>query len=239
MQRTTALSNRMQAMLRFHSRLPDPLRALALCALMAWAPGLAAEAQASTPTDTVASTVESVLSTVSSCRFLLATDPASVRELADASIRPVLDVLFAGQVILGKWWPEASASQRRAFAENLYGSLANRYARSLLLISPGTVTVLEAAGATASDAVVPIVVRLPGYAPATVALQLRRAGDHWRIYDARVEDLSPVLQLREQFSEEIAQTGLASVISRLETEAAVRRPASPVARKCLAGETRP
>jgi len=198
-----------------------------------------AETDLPTPDETVASAVEEVVSAVSACRFLLATDPASLRELADTRVRPVLDVLFAGQVILGKWWPEASAGERRAFAENLYGSLANRYAPSFLLMTPGTVTVLETAGATGRDGVVPIVVRVPGYAPVKAALQLRRTDGHWRVYDARIEDLSAVLQLREQFSEEIAQTGLASVLSRLETEAAVRRPASPVARKCLAGETRP
>jgi phospholipid transport system substrate-binding protein len=189
---------------------------------------------ASTPAQTVTSALDEVLASVSACRFLLATDPAALRELADARVRPLLDVLFAGQIILGKWWPEASAAERRAFADGLYGSLANEYAPSLLLLTPGTVTVHAAPAATGSDAVVPIVVRVPGYAPVTVSLQLRRTADRWRVYDGRVEDLSPVLQLRERFSEEIRRDGLVRVIDRLEAEAARNRASSPITRKCLA-----
>jgi len=209
-----------------------------LSALAAWAPGTPAGTTDATPAETVASAIDDILAAVSSCRFLLATDPASLRELADARARPVLDVLFAGQIILGKWWPEASPGERRAFADSLYGSLANRYAPSLLLLTPGAVTVLAASGATQSDAVVPIVVRVPGYPPVKVALQLRRTGDHWRIYDGRIEDLSPVLQLRDRFSEEIRRDGLARVISRLEAEASRDRSASPATRKCLAAGER-
>lgn len=209
-------------------------RALLVAAALACTAATGGEATPPGPRGTVTSALEELIDTVSVCRFALATDPAGLRALADRSIRPALDVLFAGQIILGKWWGEASADQRREFAQSLYGSLANRYGPSLLLLTEQTITVRAAADPDAGrgEAVVPITVRVPGYPVVDVELVLRRTGDRWRVYDARFEDLSPVLQLREQFSAEIRRDGLQAVIDRLAGQAAAGTPGTLVGR-CL------
>ncbi len=172
---------------------------------------------------------------VSACRFMLATDPAALQELAHSLLRPHLDVLFAGQVILGKWWGEASPDQRRRFAEALYRSLLSRHAPSLLLLTRDMVEVADAPAPPpgAGEARVPLTVRVPGYAPVPVTLHLRRSGETWRVYDARIEDFSPVLQLRNQFSAEIGNRGLPAVIERLESAAGGAARPGPRASACL------
>ncbi|MEJ2516326.1 MAG: ABC transporter substrate-binding protein [Gammaproteobacteria bacterium] len=165
----------------------------------------------------------------------LATDPAALRSLAHRLLRPHLDVLFAGQVILGKWWGEASPDQRRRFAEALYGNLLRRHAPSLLLVTDGMVSIDDSPppAAGAGEARLAVTVRVPGYAPVPVTLYFRRTGQHWRVFDARVEDFSPLLQLRNLFSAEIRDTGLAAVIRRLESENPPSASPGQRARQCL------
>lgn len=216
------------------------LALIAALLLVAEGPGKAADpgegARPPGPRDTVVSVRDDLLGAVSACRFALATDPAALRTLADRVLRPALDVLFAGQVILGKWWGEATPDQRRRFSQALYGSLANRYAPSLLLLTGQTVSFGEADGPdrAAGEAVVPVVIRAPGYPPMPVELVMRRTNARWKLFDARFEDLSPVLQLREQFSARIRRDGLEPVIRQLEAEAAAGLP-GPLAGRCLEG----
>jgi phospholipid transport system substrate-binding protein len=206
-----------------------------LAGLLAWPPGAWPQASAAEPEAAVAGTLDDLARAVGSCRFALATDPAGLRRLADEVIRPALDVLFSGRIILGRWWDEASADQRRQFAESLYGSLANRYAPSLLLITDETVRILDSASPAAGGGgtAIPVVVRVPGYAPVPVELHLRRTGGHWRVFDARIQDLSAILQLRDELSGEIRRDGLEAVIRRLTAAAAPPRPSGQFANGCL------
>jgi phospholipid transport system substrate-binding protein len=64
---------------------------------------------------------------VADCRLPLAADPVALRGLVDQHLRPA-DVLYGGQLILGRHWSDAGPDQRRRFAEALYGTLVSRYA---------------------------------------------------------------------------------------------------------------
>ena len=78
-----------------------------------------------------------------------------------------------------------------------------------------------------------MVVRVPGYAPVPVELHLRRTGGHWRVFDARIQDLSAILQVRDELSGEIRRDGLEAVIRRLTAAAAPPRPSGQFANGCL------
>ena len=106
---------------------------------------------------------------------------------------------------------------------------------SLLLITEETVRIPDSGSPAAGRGatVVPAVVRVPGYAPVPVELQLRRTAGHWRVFDARIEDLSAILQLRDDFSREIRRDGLEAVIRRLAAAAAPPRPSGQFANGCL------
>ncbi|MFU8822205.1 MAG: MlaC/ttg2D family ABC transporter substrate-binding protein [Gammaproteobacteria bacterium] len=183
----------------------------------------------------VSETVKSLAALVSDCRLPLAADPVALRGIVDHHLRPKADVLYAGQLILGRHWPDANPDQRRRFAEALYGTLVNRYTTGLLLLTARNVAVVPP-GATpdGSEAVVELRVDAGLATPIPIFLQMRLGSGRWRVYDARWEDQSYVLSLRHEFSLAIRRDGLEAVIRRLEASAGT--PAGPPeARDTMAG----
>ena len=196
-------------------------------------------APVSAPDEVVRSTVTELAVLVSACRLQLATDPVAVRGLIEQHLRPKADVLFAARRVLGRHWREASPEQRRRFADALYGTLVNRYASGLLLLTRDNVQVpapTEGDRPSSDETLTEVELRvrtgLPE--PVSVFLQARRNNGQWRIYDARWEDQSYVLSLRDVYADPIRREGLEAIIRRLEASAGTP-PGAPEARQTLAG----
>jgi phospholipid transport system substrate-binding protein len=201
---------------------------LAVAVLAAAEPRFAAEQH-------VAERLERLSGLVAACRLPLAVDPEALRGIIDEELRPYADVLYAGQLILGRHWPQASPEQRRRFAEALYGALVNRHASGLLLLTPQNVRVVKGDGQqSGATAQVELSIDAGLSRRVPVLLELRRQGDRWRIYDARWEGQSFVLGLRHAYAEEIGRRGLETVIRELETRAG-DRPGPPARRGTAAG----
>jgi ABC-type transporter MlaC component len=208
---------------------------LLLSSLIGLVAAAATAATVAAPDRLVAGAVDELADVVTECRLPLAADPGALRGLVDVHVRPRIDLLHAGQIFLGRWWRDAPADERRRFSEGLYSSLATRYAPALLLLTPSTIEVPEAKTGTEDEqATVRIVVRGVRSAPVPVDLKLRRLGADWRVYDARWEDLSFLLQLREAVSEEVRRHGLEAVIRRLESGSSTST-ADPAHRDSMAG----
>lgn len=189
------------------------------------------------PDQVVAASVRELAALVADCRAPLAVDPVAMRGVVDRQLRPKVDVLYAGQLILGRHWSEADPDQRRRFAEALYGSLVARYSSGLLLLTDRNVTVVPATGRPGADdgeAEVELRIDARLAAPIPVFLQLRRGSDRWRVYDARWEGQSYLLSLRNAFAQEIRRDGLETVIRRLEASAGAAA-GPPEARETAAG----
>lgn len=184
---------------------------------------------------TVSETLRELAGAVSDCRLQLAADPVAVRGLVDHRLRPKADVLYAGQLILGRHWSDADPAQRRRFAEALYNSLVNRYASGLLLLTPNNVTVAPASDAAHGERVeVELRIHAGLATPIPVFLQLRSGNGQWRIFDARWEGQSYVLSLRNAFAQQLRRDGLEAVIGRLEASGGSRA-GPPEARETAAG----
>lgn len=201
------------------------MRTLLLCSLLVLPAGAAGDPPLSAA-ETVREALQSLAGMVSECRLLLAADPVALRGIVDHHLRPRADVLYAGQLILGRHWSEADADQRRRFAEALYGTLAHRYATGLLLLTERNVVVVESAeAARQSPPQVELRIQAGLAAPLPVFLQLRASGARWRIFDARWEGQSYVLSLRHEVAQQVRRDGLDAVIRRLEATAGT--PAGP------------
>lgn len=183
----------------------------------------------------VGRTLREMVALVADCRLPLATDPLALRGVINQQLRPRADVLYAGQIILGRHWSDADPDQRRRFAEALYGTLVARYSSGLLLLTDRNVQLVP--GATEpreGEAAVEIRLITGLAAPIPVTLQMRGGSGRWRIYDARWEGQSFVLSLRQAFAQEIRRDGLEAVIRRLETSAG-EPPGPPESRETAAG----
>jgi len=198
------------------------MRNLLIIALLALALPAAA-AKSPSPDQAVNETLRTLAAMIADCRMPLAADPVAVRGIVDQHLRPNAEVMYAAQLILGRHWTDADADQRRRFAEGLYGTLSNRYASGLLLLTSSNVAVVPATAPPGEDlAQVELRIQAGLMTPVPVFLQMRRGGDRWRIYDARWEGQSYVLSMRNAFSQQIRRDGLERVIQRLEATAGVR-----------------
>jgi phospholipid transport system substrate-binding protein len=187
------------------------------------------------PGQLVSESLRSLAGLVGDCRLQLAADPVALRGVVDQHLRPKADVLYAGQLILGRHWPEADPDQRRRFAEALYGTLVRRYATGLLLLTDRNVAVVPGSDPPQDgEADVELRIQAGLATPIPVFLQMRRGSDRWRVYDARWEGQSYVLSLRQAFSQEIRRSGLEVVIQRLEASAG-ESAGPPEARDTAAG----
>jgi phospholipid transport system substrate-binding protein len=217
------------------------MRALMFIFLLALSASPAADT-AKSPDAMVSQTLRSLAALVADCRMPLAADPAALRGVVDQQLRPKADVLYAGQLILGRHWADAEPAQRRRFSEALYRSLVSRYATGLLLLTEHNVAVVPASGPPDDgEAVVELRIQAGLASPIPVYLQMRRGNERWRIYDARWEGQSYVLSLRQAFSQEIRRDGLEAVIRRLEaaagTPVGTPEERQTAAGRCLRGRT--
>jgi phospholipid transport system substrate-binding protein len=187
----------------------------------------------SPPDQMVRAAVRQMADLVADCRLQLATDPPALRGLTDQYLRPKVDILYAGQLILGRSWTEATPEQRRRFSEAFYGTLASRYSSGLLLLTQQRVEVVPSdAPPEGGEAVVQLLAQAGLAAPLPIELQMRLGGERWRVYDARWEGQSYVLSLRQAVAQEIGRHGLESVIQRLEATAG--EPVGPPAQRATA-----
>ncbi len=194
------------------------MRIVIMIFLLAAASSLRASAP-SPPDQVVRATVRQMANLVADCRLQLAADPPALRGLTDQYLRPKVDILYAGQLILGRFWSDATPEQRRRFSEALYGTLASRYSSALLLLTHQLVEVVPGEAPEDGEAVVEVLARAGLAAPLPIGLQMRRGGERWRVYDARWEGQSYVLGLRQAVAQEIRRHGIEGVVQRLESTA--------------------
>src|SRR5690606_18356614 len=125
------------------------------------------------PDVVVRETVQSLAALVADCRLPLAADPQALRGVVDKYLRPKADVLYAGQLILGRYWADADPDQRRRFAEALYGTLVSRYATGLLVLTAGSVVVVPPAETAEKDGHAAVEVRVQAGFATPVPAQLQ------------------------------------------------------------------
>ncbi len=128
-------------------------------------------------------------------REALRNDPAALRKVVDQHLLPHFDTDYAGQLVLGKHWRQATAAQRKRFVDAFYQSLMRNYGEALLEFTADRMKILPFKGdPNASSATV----RTPGapqqrYAgagqlqPAKDSIGLEGVGRHYRGHLVRKE----------------------------------------------------
>ena len=133
---------------------------------------------------------------------------------------PRFDRKLAAQLVLAKHWRTASDEQRERFINAFYDSLLRKYADGLLEFDEDRIEVIQFRGDTsARRSLVKTNVTLNDGTTVPVHYDLVNRGDHWLIFNVKVEGVSYVSNYRTELDSEIRATSLAAVIERLESEA--------------------
>jgi phospholipid transport system substrate-binding protein len=145
-------------------------------------------------------------------------EPALLRGVVDQILLPRFDTDFAAQRVLGKYWRDADDNQRKRFVDVFYRYLVNNYATYLLDFKGDEVIVMPYKGSPGDKyPQIKTSVTLAKSDKASVDYVMRDADGQWKVIDVVVEGISYVRSYREDFGPEIADNGLDSLISRLES----------------------
>ncbi|PCI60663.1 MAG: toluene tolerance protein [Methylophilaceae bacterium] len=168
------------------------------------------------PDALVKRTAEAVLAIVQSDADIQAGDQAKLLALAEEKILPNFNFVRVSRLVLGKNWTRATPEQRTVFQAEFRTLLLRTYATALSKYKNQKIEFLPLR--MADDAkTVSVKTRIiqSGAQPISVNYSLAREGDAWKVYDIVIEAVSLVTNYRGQFSQEVRQHGLDSLIKKL------------------------
>jgi phospholipid transport system substrate-binding protein len=179
---------------------------------------------AAVPPDQVArETADMTLREIKSRKAELRSDPNKLYALVEEQILPHFDFQRISQLVLGKYWKDATPEQRERFSVAFQRMLLRSYSHALieydseriewapLHMSPGT-----------RDVVVRSNVIRKGGPPIPINYNIHLKNNRWLVYDVTIDAISLVTNYRGTFANEIRKNGLDSLIARLEQKQADR-----------------
>jgi phospholipid transport system substrate-binding protein len=191
-------------------------------------PAAATAASTAGPQELMESVAQSLLRELEANREELRQDPAALREVVDRHLLPHFDTDYAGQLVLGKHWRQATPAQRKRFVDAFYQSLMRNYGEALLDFTADRMKILPFRGdPNASSATVRTEVRRDNGTLVPVNYSLRKTPSGWKAWDVTIEGISYVRNYRNDIGAEVAQKGIDAVIQRLETQNATGKKDAP------------
>lgn len=168
------------------------------------------------PDALVKRTAEDVLSVIKNDADIQAGNQDKVFALAEEKILPNFNFDRVSRLVLGKNWARATAEQKTAFQTEFRTLLLRTYANALSKYKNQTIEYKPLhMVADANTATVKTEIVQPGGQPIGVDYSLAKETDAWKVYDIVIEGVSLVTNYRGQFSQEIRQNGLDSLIKKL------------------------
>ncbi len=168
------------------------------------------------PDELVKRTAEDILAIVQSDADIQAGDQAKIFALAEEKILPNFNFPRVSRLVLGKNWTRATPEQKTAFQAEFRTLLLRTYATALSKYKNQKIEYLPLRmkdGAKTTSVKTKIL--QDGGQPISVDYSLAREGETWKVYDIVIESVSLVTNYRGQFSQEVRQNGLDSLIQKL------------------------
>lgn len=190
------------------------LKAFAILLLV---PGLALAAP-TPPQQLARDTVQSLLDSMEGKRDELRKNPQELYDLINSELVPLIDLPYMSQLVLGRAWRTATPEQRERFQAAFKNMLTRTYGNGLLSFDDSQEIEYQPVRAAddAEDVTFRAVVTTDDGQKTPVTLQMHIVNDEWKVYDGSVGNLSFVTNYRGQFSSQIRNNGLESLIEQME-----------------------
>ena len=140
-------------------------------------------------------------------------------ELIEAKVLPNFDFNRMTALAVGKDWRGATVEQKKVLIEEFHTLLVHTYANALTAYKSQAINFKPfkmAAGET--DVTVKTEVKQPGAKSISIDYSLQKDGGTWKVYDVIVGGVSLVTSYRDQFKQEIAASGIDSLIKSLQNK---------------------
>ncbi len=152
--------------------------------------------------------------------------PQHLFDLVDEVLGPHVDFPRMSGWVLGKYWRQASAEQRKRFI-SAFRIMMVRFYTAALLDDPnqlddllarddGLITFLPGRPAEGDTTTVRSEVHMNDGKVVQVLFAVHNRDGDWKVYDVTVEGVSLVTNYRTSFAQEIQQGGIDALITRLE-----------------------
>jgi phospholipid transport system substrate-binding protein len=169
------------------------------------------------PTDQLKTTIDRILSVVQDPVFRQPGKAEERRQKIRGIANEVFDWQETGKRALARHWEGRSPQEREEFSK-LFADLLERsyvgkiegYSGEKILYEKETVDGDRAEVRTK------LVTKTGTQIP--IDYQMQKAGDRWRVYDVKIENVSLVLNYRSQFNRIIQQSGYPELVQRLKTK---------------------
>jgi phospholipid transport system substrate-binding protein len=177
----------------------------------------AAQGASEQPSQVIGDAANGLLKALNADRQEYRKNPSKVQALVDQYILPHIDTQFAAQLVLGRYWRTATPQQRERFINAFYHSMLNNYGAAIVEFTSNTLKVFPSRmSAGSQNATVRTEMARSSGPPVNVNYYMHMTPQGWKAWDVVIDGVSYVKSYREDFSSQIAQQGIDSVINKLE-----------------------
>jgi ABC-type transport system involved in resistance to organic solvents, auxiliary component len=171
------------------------------------------------PESVLKSTVEQLQNQIQAHHSEYEADRDKFYKLVNNKVVPLFDVPYISQIVLARYWRQATPQQRQEFQKAFTRMIVRSYADSLLE-NANSVQVDWKPTRTSDNgkrATVNTVLKRNDGQSYPIGFSMRLTGGQWKIYDITVNGLSLALNFRSQLSSEVRREGLDKVIDKMES----------------------
>lgn len=182
-------------------------------------PGLASADSTPTPPEQLAKqTVQKVLDDIQGHRDELRNNPQKLHALINRDLVPLVDLPYMSQLILGRYWRQASPTQRNEFEAAFKNMLIQTYGSALLNLNKNIhIKYLPVrAPKDAQRVTFNAVIQSANGENTDISLELHQVNGQWKVYDGSIGSLSFVTNYRGQFNSAIRREGLQNFIEQMQ-----------------------
>lgn len=170
------------------------------------------------PTEVVQSAAQGILAELDKDRESYRKDPARIEQLVNKYLLPHFDTEFSARLVLGQYWRNATAEQRKRFVDAFYHSLLSNYGSAIADFTADRLKIYPSNTAgDAQRATVRSEVKRGNGDRVSVNYYLRKTPQGWMAWDVVIDGISYVNSYREDFGPQIESQGIDAVIKRLES----------------------
>ena len=168
------------------------------------------------PQELVAQTADRMVAKLKQEKETIKKQPSRLYELVNDIVLPHFDFELMAKRVLGKHWRSASDKQRDEFIAAFRTVLVRTYANRLTEYTEYKINYLAARPDESADkATVRSEVEQPGRTPIAIDYRLAFSDSAWKVYDVTIEGVSLVTNYRSNYSTEITQSGMDTLITKL------------------------
>ena len=142
-----------------------------------------------------------------------------IRHIVNQTLMPHIDVDRMSAAVVGRYWRVATPAQRAEFQKEFSYLVTTTYASALSSFNGDQVhfqPLRENYAAEQTTRVNSVIVRRNGQR-ITITYDVVKRGDQWKVYDFSIEHVSMVQSYHSQFEGVLAQGGMATLLTRLQS----------------------